>query len=213
MFTGIIEDIGIIDSIENTDFGKTFTIKLENIDLSEIKIGDSIAMNGVCLTVISKSKKMLSFDIVEETLKCTNLGRLLKGHIVNIERAMIALGGRFDGHILQGHVETTGKLFNIKKISDSLIITIQIDENYLKYCILKGSIAINGISLTIADIKDDMILIAIIPHTNKYTNICELEIGDEVNIETDLVAKYIENLFDLKKNEQYLKYYKLEDKN
>ena len=202
MFTGIIEDIGEINDLVNTDFGKKLSIKTNSIDIDDIKLGDSIAINGICLTVIDKKNNLLLFDVVEETINCTNFNRIEVGHYVNLERAMVATS-RFDGHILQGHIETVGILKNKKNISDSLILTIEVSRKFLKYCILKGSIAINGISLTIAEINENLISIAIIPHTNNHTNIKYLDIGSEVNIETDLIAKYIENIY----------HYKMKDEN
>ena len=212
MFTGIIEDVGTIDNIKKTDFGKKISIKTNAIEISEIKIGDSISINGICLTVVNKKNDLLSFDIVDKTISCTNLDKIEIGQYVNLERAMIS-SGRFDGHILQGHIETIGILVYKKNISNSLIVTIEIDRDYLKYCIIKGSIAINGISLTIAEINDNLISIAIIPHTKKYTNIDKIGIGDKVNIETDLIAKYIENIYHFNKNAKYLKHFNLEDRN
>ena len=161
---------------------------------------------------MKKKNNLLKFSIVSETLKCTNLNEIKVGHIVNLERAMKA-SSRFDGHILQGHVETVGILKDKKSFGDTLIINIEIKDFFLKYCISKGSIAINGISLTIAKIKGNIISIAIIPHTNEITSIGELNIGDKVNIETDIIAKYVENLFNVIKNDSYIKNFNMEEKN
>tara|TARA_B000000557_G_scaffold46323_1_gene34974 strand:- start:4201 stop:4836 length:636 start_codon:yes stop_codon:yes gene_type:complete len=199
MFTGIIEDIGIVKKINSTKTGREFFITSNDIIFSEIKIGDSLSINGVCLTLVEKYNKLLRFQIVTETLRCTNLGKVKENSYVNLERAL-KISDRIDGHILQGHVENIGYLKETKEIGDSLIINIEIEPELLKYCIVKGSIGINGVSLTIANITKNIISIAIIPHTKDKTTIGKMKKGDMVNIETDILSKYIENFFNFNKN-------------
>ena len=204
MFTGIIEDTGIIKCIKTTDYGKEILIHTNSVITQEILIGDSLSINGVCLSLVNKKNNLLKFQIVSETLNCTNLGTIKIEDIVNIERAM-KTSGRFDGHILQGHIETVGVLISKEIIGKSLFISIEIEKRFVKYCIPKGSIAINGISLTIAEIKKNLISIAIIPITNKITSIGSWNIGDKINIETDIIAKYIENLMKFSKDDPNIK--------
>ena len=211
MFTGIIDNTGEIIEIKKNGFGKTFTVKTINEIVKDINIGDSIAINGVCLTLIEKKINVIKFDVIKETLNCTNLNYARVGDFVNLERAML-VSSRLDGHILQGHVESIAILENKQKISDSILLSFVCNEDILRYCIYKGSIGINGISLTIAKINKNIITVAIIPHTAKITNIGNLEIGDKVNIETDLLAKYVENILNYSNDNRYLKYLKEEKK-
>ncbi|MAV58502.1 MAG: riboflavin synthase [Candidatus Marinimicrobia bacterium] len=199
MFTGIVEDIGIVKKINSTKTGREFFILSNDIIFSEIKTGDSLSINGVCLTLVEKYDKLLRFQIVTETLRCTNLGEVKENSYVNLERAL-KISDRIDGHILQGHVENVGYLQEIEQIGDSLIINIKLESKLLKYCIVKGSIGINGISLTIAKIMKNVISIAIIPHTKNKTTIGKLKKGDTLNIETDILSKYIENFFNFNNN-------------
>jgi len=201
MFTGIIKSIG---SISNFVREKSM-IKLEVIVSEEIfittNIGDSVAINGACLTAIKKnsSKKILFFDIVDETLKKTNLKHIKKLDNVNLETPL-KLSDGLDGHIVQGHIDTTGKILKNELSNDDWLLEVKIDKRWMKYCVLKGSIAIDGISLTIAKINDNYndsygsITMSIIPHTLKNTNLQYKNKKDTVNIETDFFAKYIEKL-------------------
>jgi len=192
MFTGIIEELGVIREIINTEDGKRFEIKCTEIN-NGINEGDSISVNGVCLTAFDMKGNSFKVDLVEETLKKTNLGKLKKKSFVNLERSL-TLSTRIGGHILQGHVECVGTIIDKSIKKDSQLIKISIEPNEIKYCIPKGSIAIDGISLTIVSIKKNIITIAIIPHTIKNTNLKSKEVGDSVNIETDILGKYIERL-------------------
>lgn len=188
MFTGIIEDLGTVKKINKTQI--TVATKLD-----DIKIGDSICVSGICLTVgnytISRFRDFTA-DISEETFKKTNLGELKIGSIVNLERALKS-GARLGGHFVTGHVDGTGKILKIKKSGNSEIWQFSIPENLSKYIAEKGSVAVDGISLTIALIgkKSDSFSAAIIPHTLKNTTLKEKKIGDTVNLETDILAKYI----------------------
>jgi len=192
MFTGIIEEIGKVSSIDKLDDITRLTIKTSNI-LASSKIGDSISINGTCLTITSIKGKLFTSDIVKETIDRTNIQYLKTGDSVNLERAMRA-DSRFDGHIVQGHIEGVGKVEEIKHNKESIIIKIKIPDDLIKYCIQKGSIAINGTSLTIAMIKENLIDIWIIPHTLTHTTFGTINESDYVNIETDILAKYIEKL-------------------
>ena len=192
MFTGIIEEIGIVENINKTSAGKQFIISAKEV-LSDLKIGDSIAVNGVCLTVIDIKNLTFKLDLVNETLKHSNLGKLLIKSVVNLERAM-KLSDRLGGHILQGHIETTGVILNIIPYADSSVMTIAIDPKWIRYCIPKGSIAIDGVSLTVAKINNNIIEVALIPYTLEVTNLGRKSKGDTINIETDILGKYIERL-------------------
>tara|TARA_Y100001960_G_C14477391_1_gene730072 strand:- start:112 stop:702 length:591 start_codon:yes stop_codon:yes gene_type:complete len=195
MFTGIIEELGKIKSIkESKDFYEvSITSKFSN----EIKIGDSIAINGVCLTATYADEHIFNVNIIRETLNKSSLNNLEEKVLVNLERAM-TIQSRLDGHIVQGHVESVGKILCKDYLDKQTDFTIELNEKYLKYCIKKGSIAIDGISLTIADIVDNKIIVAIIPHTLENTTLKFKEIGDIVNIETDMFAKYVENILAIK---------------
>jgi len=198
MFTGIIENIGIINKIQKHDNSIKLFVSSSFL-LSDIKIGDSITVNGVCLTVSDFSDDDFIFDVVQETLDVTNLKFLHNDSQVNLERSML-LSSRIDGHIVQGHVETVGEIVDIKVFENQTELFIKIGDEYLKYCIHKGSIAIDGVSLTIADINKNIIKVAIIPYTLKNTILNTLEVGGIVNIETDMLSKYVEKMIDNKEN-------------
>ena len=191
MFTGIIEEIGQIKNIDNSKDFVRMSIIADEV-LEDAKIGDSISINGTCLTVTSIDSSLFTVDIVKETLDKTNLKYLEKGNIVNLERAMKA-SGRFDGHIVQGHIEDVAEIVSIKNNNDYCIVTLALPKRLAKYCIYKGSIALNGVSLTIAKIDKNIIDIWLIPHTLKHTTFKDNQIGDYINVETDIVGKYIEN--------------------
>ena len=189
MFTGIIEETGIIIAISDEGNSKEFTISLENM-FDDIEIGHSVSVNGVCLTLTDISANTMNFDIINETLEKSNLGNLSTGSRVNLERAL-SLSSRFNGHILQGHVEAVGVIVDYKESKKEVRMSVGIDPGLLIYCIPKGSIAFDGISLTIAKINDNIVDIALIPHTLEHTNLSNKQIGDSVNIETDIIGKYI----------------------
>ncbi|MCD8377940.1 MAG: riboflavin synthase [Candidatus Gastranaerophilales bacterium] len=186
MFTGIIEEAGIIQSIT----GNNIVVKCSTV-LEDTKCGDSIAVNGVCLTVTKLEQGCFTADISPETSKVTTLSELRAGDYVNLERAL-KLSDRLGGHIVSGHIDTTGKLAALKKINGFFELTFNFNKQYRKYTANKGSIALNGISLTIAQSGDDFVTIAIIPHTYDMTALKHLKIGDNVNIEFDILAKYVE---------------------
>tara|TARA_B100001540_G_C15674145_1_gene581578 strand:- start:108 stop:749 length:642 start_codon:yes stop_codon:yes gene_type:complete len=204
MFTGIIESLGVINNIEKTDSGLEFAIFSEKKLFEQVNIGDSVSINGVCLTVVnkknSKDKNLLFFDIVNETLDKTNLGLFKKEEKVNLETSL-KFGSGLDGHIVQGHIDTTGLIVNNQLNEDNnWVLEIMIEKKWLKYCIKKGSITIDGISLTIANINDDYannngcISTSIIPHTLENTNLKFKKTNDTVNVETDFLGKYVERI-------------------
>jgi len=191
MFTGIIENLGIITDIIEKGTEKEIIIAA-NID-ETLKIGQSIACNGACLTITNINKKELSFFISAETIAKTTISNWSIGKEINLELAMSA-NSRFDGHMVSGHIDDVAKIDSIKSLNDSYIVKVLIGDNYVDYLIDKGSITIDGISLTINKIENNIIYLNIIPHTWLNTNMRELEDGDDVNIEIDLIAKYIKKL-------------------
>ena len=186
MFTGIIEELGKVQEIKSNKI----TVECGTV-IQDAKLGDSIAVNGVCLTVVEILSNGFVADVSPETMKVTALNNLSAGSLVNLERAMKA-DGRFGGHIVLGHVDGMAKFVSVIKNAEFYDLNIELTSEQAKYAIKKGSITINGISLTIADINEKLIKIAIIPHTFENTNLKTLKIGDYVNIEVDMVAKYIE---------------------
>lgn len=192
MFTGIVEETGKIQFV--TD--RKVVIKCQKI-LEDAKIGDSIAVNGVCLTITDINKDTFSADISPETFKVAC--KLNLGNTVNLERAMLA-NGRFGGHIVSGHVDGVAKIVELKNNGDFYDLKLELSENESKYVIRKGSITVNGISLTIAEVVGGLINLAIIPHTYENTCLKELKIGDFVNVEVDMMAKYIEKFLSTSDN-------------
>ena len=191
MFSGIVEEIGVVVDIITFKKSKRITINCKKV-LDGISIGDSISVNGVCLTATGMIDNQFDADIVDETLTKTNLGSLNKDSKVNLERAL-QYNQRVGGHLVQGHIDTTGKIININKTDEWTEVMIDINSDFKKYCIYKGSIAIDGVSLTIADINKNKIKIALIPHTLENTISSDYANGQSVNIETDMHGKYIEN--------------------
>jgi riboflavin synthase len=192
LFTGLIETVGKVISIQAGDQSKVIAIDALTPKFN-VKIGDSVAINGVCLTIEKMVDNKLFFRAVFETINTTTLGTLKSGSSVNLERAMLA-GGRLDGHIVQGHVDTTAKLVEIKPAGDSIYYRFKPTGNFMKYIAPKGSVAIDGISLTIAESNIDNFTVALIPHTVNNTSLKGKFTGDIVNIECDVLARYIEQL-------------------
>jgi riboflavin synthase len=194
MFTGLIEESGTIENISKFGDGLRFKIKAGKV-LEDTKVDDSISINGVCLTVVEKSKNYFTVEAVEETLKKTTLGNLKVGEKINLERS-IKLSDRLGGHLVQGHVDGIGKIVGRKKLKSSVILNIEIPSQLAKYMIDRGSIAIDGISLTIVKTENNLMTLSIIPHTLELTTLSWKKEGDTVNIEVDLIAKYVEKLLD-----------------
>ncbi|MGN0291486.1 MAG: riboflavin synthase [Lachnospiraceae bacterium] len=200
MFTGIVEEMGTIAGIQKGAKSAVLTIQAQKV-FSDIHIGDSIALNGVCLTVTSFSKDTYTADVMNETLQRSSLGSLTIGSKVNLERAMPA-DGRFGGHIVSGHIDGTGTIKKVEKDDNAIWYTIAAPENLMKYIVEKGSIAIDGISLTVAKRSDADFAISMIPHTAKETVLSRKKPGDIVNLENDIVGKYIEQLMQYNKKEE-----------
>lgn len=200
MFTGIVEEIGHIEAIEKGNRSAKLVITANKI-LQDIQLGDSIAVNGICLTACRISKSNFTADVMAETMNRSNLGNLKKGSAVNLERAMPA-NGRFGGHIVSGHVDGTGTIIDFKKDENAVWVTIKAGANLLKYIVEKGSIAIDGISLTVAYVDDSCFKVSIIPHTADETILLHKKTGDTVNLECDMIGKYVEKLLYYNKQEQ-----------
>lgn len=190
MFTGIVEEVGIIKNIKKNSNSLSLTISANKI-LDDIKLGDSICTNGVCLTVTDFDKYSFTVDAIESTIRKTDLYNLDISSKVNLERAL-SLKDRLGGHIVQGHVDGIGEIANIRDEDLSKVYSIKAKENLLNKLVKQGSITISGVSLTISDLKEDYFEVSIIPHTLKETIINDLKIGDIVNLETDIIGKYID---------------------
>lgn len=192
MFTGIIEEIGTVDAIRKGARSAVLVIHGNKI-FSDLKIGDSVATNGVCLTATEITGKTFSADVMNETLSRSTLGKLRPGSPVNLERAMAA-DGRFGGHMVAGHVDGTGKILHIRRDDNAIWYTILADPEIMRYIVEKGSIAIDGISLTVAAVDNTSFSVSTIPHTVSQTNLHQRRRGDLVNLETDIIGKYVEKL-------------------
>lgn len=192
MFTGIVEEIGKIQSIKKGDKSSVITVQGDKI-FGDMHIGDSIAVNGVCLTVATFSNNNFIADIMNETLSKSTLGSLKNGSDVNLERAMSA-NRRFGGHIVSGHIDGVGEITKIQKDDNAIWYTVKAEDNLMKYIVEKGSIAIDGISLTVARVDNIQFSVSIIPHTAQETILSHRQIGDNVNLENDIIGKYVEKL-------------------
>jgi riboflavin synthase len=192
MFTGLIEEIGEIKSIEKGAKSARITIKAERI-LEGIKLGDSVSTNGVCLTVTEFNKSNFSVDVMAETIRSSNLGKLKPGSKVNLERAL-KLGDRLGGHMVSGHIDGIGTIIDFYKEENAIWVSVETTVDILKYIVHKGSITIDGISLTVAYVDENIFKVSIIPHTKDETTLLIKKIGDEVNLESDMMAKYVEKL-------------------
>ena len=192
MFSGIIENKGFVFKFEKQ---KDFRLVLDtNLKYKDVKKGSSVCCNGICLTVISKKKKkkytQLSFDVSQETINCSNFNVIKKGDEINIEKSL-RVGDEISGHFVFGHVDDTSKLISIKKVGDSHEIKLEISKKIKKFIAKKGSVSLNGISLTINQVKNNFIVLNIIPFTWLNTNLKGLKIGDRINLEVDMLARYV----------------------
>jgi len=199
MFTGIIEELGQIQKIDYKSAGIQLTLSAKLV-MDDLKIGDSISINGVCLTLAQIKDNQFTVDLVPETLDKSNLGELLEGDYVNLERAMKA-SDRFSGHILQGHVETLGVILDKQQQEDNAVLSVGLDPEWMRFCLPKGSIALDGISLTIAKIEANIVEIALIPHTLLNTTLGLKSKSDTLNIETDIIGKYVDRLLSFDEEE------------
>lgn len=194
MFTGIIEEIGTIRDIRQNNEAIVMTIQAKKV-LEDVKLGDSIAVNGVCLTVTSFTKEDFTVDLMPETVRATSLKTLKKGSCVNLERAMSA-NGRFGGHFVSGHVDGVGTIVKKQPLDNAVYYEIEFPPSLRPYILLKGSIAVDGTSLTVFGVTDRTFTISIIPHTLKETIIGTKDVGDIVNLECDMLAKYVEQMLE-----------------
>ncbi len=196
MFTGIIQKQGKIIAIKKNNKAWKFEIEIEKF-LKDVKKGDSIAVNGVCTTVVDLEKNCFAFETIEETLKKTNFKKLKKGFLVNLEKS-IKWNEKIDGHFVQGHIDETAKVLSIKIDKKRTRITISLSKEMRPFVAYKGSISINGISLTISDVEDKKFSIDIIPHTLKNTNLSKIKKNDIVNLEADMIARYLHKIITTK---------------
>jgi len=197
MFTGIIQAQGIIKEIRSSNKGVVFVLNSNSLDLSLVSIGDSIAVNGVCLTVTQLDDNSFSADVSQETLNCTTFSQLKKGQSVNLEKSL-RLDQGIDGHVVSGHVDGVGKVKSIAIEGESTRMRIEVDDNLVKYIAKKGSICINGVSLTVNEIDGNVFDVNIVPHTFSVTTLDELKVNSQVNIEIDIIARHIERLLNHK---------------
>ncbi|XHR27753.1 MAG: riboflavin synthase [Chthoniobacteraceae bacterium] len=194
MFTGLVEETAHVVSVEPIGGGARLTLEAALV-IPGTKAGDSIAVNGCCLTITTLTGNRLSFDLLAETLDKTNLGDQKPGSLVNLERAMLA-HDRLGGHFVQGHVDTTSHIISLTPQGQDHRLEFELPHHFARYVAYKGSISVNGISLTAAEVKEASIVIWLIPHTMEVTNLHTLKAGDRVNLEFDMLAKYLERLVD-----------------
>jgi len=211
MFTGIIEEMGVVKEVSKTRQGSGVSILAKTV-LEGLKAGDSLTVNGVCLTVVAFDRTEMKADVSPETAKVTTLGSLKAGDPVNLERAM-RLGDRLGGHLVSGHVDAIGTIRARVQEGDALQLTIEAPREALRYCVPKGSVTVDGISLTLNEVTDRGFRVTIIPHTAKVTTLGIKQVGDAVNLEADLIGKYVERLLpghesgsrpDIKIDKEYL---------
>ena len=192
MFTGIIEELGTFGGLS----GGKIVIKCQKV-LEDVKIGDSISVNGICLTVTTFTSGSFTADVMPETIRRTSLDNLKTGDIVNLERAL-RLGDRLGGHIVSGHIDGVGKIKSMKTEGNAIIVTVEAQKDLLRQIAAKGSVALDGMSLTVVDVSNDKFSVSLIPHTREVTNFKTKKINSPINIETDVLAKYVERLMNHK---------------
>lgn len=192
MFTGLIEEVGRLQWIRATERGTQLQIFAPRL-AEGVSVGDSVAVNGCCLTVTGQRSGQLTFDLLHETLECTNLKALRRESPINLERALSARG-RLGGHFVQGHADCTARVISFERSNSDHRLEIALAEEFAQYAVYKGSIAINGISLTIAEALAESFVVWIIPHTRQHTNLDTVKAGDLVNVEFDILAKYVERM-------------------
>ena len=193
MFTGIVQALGTITSISFNGKGAEISIESKDLDFSDVAIGDSVACNGVCLTVVKLGKNSFVADVSHETIECTIFKYLNPGSTLNLEKALTPTT-HMGGHIVQGHVDGVGTISSMSRTDNAVDIWINAPEDISRYIAIKGSITINGISLTVNEVKGDAFRLTLIPHTHDITNATMWNVGDKVNIEVDVLARYLERL-------------------
>ena len=192
MFTGIIEETGQVEQIIHGSLSCRIRISADRI-FSDLKLGDSVAVNGVCLTGAEISASTFTADVMAETMRRTGLGRLVPGSRVNLERAM-PVNGRFGGHIVSGHIDGTGTVLSMRREDNAVWIRIAADAQIVRYVVEKGSVALDGISLTVAEAEKGGFAVSVIPHTAANTTLLDKRNGDRINIECDIIGKYVERM-------------------
>lgn len=201
MFTGIVEETGVVKAIKPGAKSIALTVETR-VCGSDLKLGDSLAVNGCCLTVVKlsgpKTRRLVQMDLLQETWTRTNLQHTKVGAVVNLERALAA-NGRFGGHFVSGHIDGLGTIKRWEKSGQDYVLEVESPQDILRYMVFKGSIAIDGISLTVAEVKKKTFVIWIIPHTHAVTALHERQVGDQVNLEADLLAKYVEKFATISK--------------
>lgn len=196
MFTGIVEGIAVVKDIRKRSKEAVLTFKSPKVDLNGMILGDSIAINGICLTVVSFKGNTFSVEASQETLSKTNLNKMIKGSMVNIERSL-RVGDRLGGHFVTGHVDGTGKIMSVAPAGDSREVWINVPDNLIRYIVEKGSVAVDGVSLTVNRVNSDSFSVNIIPYTQDVTILQKSKTGDVVNIECDIIGKYVEKFVSL----------------
>ena len=194
MFTGIIQAKGSIQEVISSKEGAHLKINSNTLNLSDSKIGDSIAVDGVCLTVTELSKDWFNADVSNETMSCTTFSKLSKGQSVNLEKSL-RLNQGIDGHLVSGHVDGIGEIHSIDEDGDSVRIKVEVQGDIMKYIANKGSICINGVSLTVNSVESNIFDVNIVPHTFSVTTLGDLKLNSFVNLEIDLIARYVEKLY------------------
>ena len=192
MFTGIVEEMGVVKALEHSPSGTRLTILASTI-LDDLAVGASVSVDGVCLTVVARDDQEFSVNVSPETLSVTTLGKLKAGRPVNLERAM-RINERIGGHLVAGHVDGVGSIRDRRQEGNAIVLTIEAPKEVLRYCVSKGSITVDGISLTSNEVSERSVSVAIIPHTAKITTLGLKHPGDPVNLESDLIGKYVERL-------------------
>lgn len=194
MFTGIVAEVGRVVRCEETDRGRRLVVEAP-LTVEDMGVGDSVAINGICLTAVSVGPPFLSVEAVAETLARTNLGVLEEGSRVNLERP-VQVGGRLDGHIVQGHIDDTGVVTRVQAEGGSRRVTISVPQGLERYLVYKGSVAVDGVALTVTRVGEQAFEVALIPHTLEATTLRDLEVGHRTNLEVDVLAKYVERLLE-----------------
>ena len=192
MFTGLVAELGTVERLVEGSTSCQLTVRARKI-LPGVKVGDSIAVNGVCLTVVHLQGDRFTADVMPETVRRTSLAELKKGSPVNLERAL-TLASRLGGHIVSGHIDGTGEIVKFADEGNAILMTVSADSSLLRYIVEKGSVALDGISLTVAQVTDSDFTVSLIPHTREVTNLGSKKVGSPINIETDVLGKYVEKL-------------------